>query len=175
MHFTKEALGRQLYLHRQPWKTDSVLITSHGGYRNSTRTLDLRELNHATSGSLIGVSVYFWARHGNTSSYKLVNGLASDAYDSFEQYLISDKPGERGKSIIVNYELSKFEDDTTKKILETMKMLNADKTAGLPIRDAITIRNRSFGDPVTLDMVIRQAAPLGYRRFFCLFCRSHMA
>jgi hypothetical protein len=57
-----------------------------------------------------------------------------------------------------------------------MKLIHADKTPGVPIRDVITIRNRIglHEKVITLEKVIRKGVPLGYRRFYCLFCRSQM-
>ncbi len=181
MSFTKQELGKQLYLYRQPCQTTSVVISSHGGYRPSTRTFDLRNIGGdedgtSAQGTLQGITVYFFRKHGFASGGKLLQGLGSTDYDAFEKYLIADTPGEKGKSIIVNYELSKFNEDDSSKIIEAMKRIHADKTPGVPIRDVITIRNRkgALRKVITLEKVIRKAVPLGYRRFYCLFCRSQM-
>ena len=178
MSIRKQELGKHLYLYRQPYPTNSVGISSHGGYQPSTRTFDLRTFDNdgGAQGSLQGITVYFFKKHGFASPYKILQGLGSDDYANFEEYKISDAQGEKGKSIIVNYELSKFEDDTDKEIFEKMGLIEKDKRPGVPIRDLITIRNRkgAFQKVITLEKVVRKAVPLGYRRFFCIFCRSQM-
>jgi hypothetical protein len=180
MSFTKTELGKHLYLYRQPIRTSSVVIASHGGYRPGTRTFDLRAVSADAGGDaqgpLSGITVYFFKRHGFASGFKLLQGLGSTDYGSFEKYLISDLHGEKGKSIIVNYEVSKFPDDSSDNIIKAMKLIHADKTPGVPIRDVITIRNRkgALAKVITLEKVIRKAVPLGYRMFYCLFCRSQM-
>lgn len=57
-----------------------------------------------------------------------------------------------------------------------MELIAKDKRPGVPIRDLITIRNRkgAYQKVITLEKVIRKAVPFGYRRFFCIFCRSQM-
>jgi hypothetical protein len=182
MSFTREELGKHLYLYRQPIPTTSVVVASHGGYRPSTRTFDLRAVvadeidRSAAQGDLQNITVYFFKRHGFANSKTLLQGLGATEYASFEKYVITNAPGEKGKSIIVNYELSKFHEDDSAKIIAVMKQINADKTPGVPIRDVITIRNRKgpYKKVITLEKVIRKAVPLGYRRFYCLFCRSQM-
>ena len=176
--FTKQALGRHLYLYKQPVRTQSLVISSHGGYRPSTGTLDLREIMPAKGeqGSLEGCSVYFFKRHGFVSGFKILSGLGSTDYENFEKYTISDAEGEKGQSVIINYEVSKYPEDSTEVIVSAMQLINADKTVGVPVRDVVTIRNRVGPNQkiVTLEKVIRKAVPLGYRRFYCLFCRSQM-
>lgn len=175
MNITKTPLGKHLYLYRQATQTTSVTISAHGGYRPSTRAFDLRDVRKLNGAPLNGMNVFFFKRHGFASSQKLENGLGQSVHD-FEKYTISDQPGQGGNSVIVNYELFKYHEDDEDRIHSVMKRIHADRQqdSSIPVRDLITIRNRTFGDTVTLEKVVRKAANQGYQDIYCLFCRSQM-
>lgn len=159
-----------MYLYKQPAKTNNLVISAHGGFDDDTGQLDLEKYDGSVGN--LGVQLYFFGQHGRPTSYKILNGVGKNDFATFDRYSTTQEDKANGKNSVFNYHVFKFPEDDEAKIISAMKTIYNDKTPNLPVRDVLSIRNRTMGSTVTLGKIIKKTYPLGYRNYFCLFCRS---